>query len=651
MMRRAALMITTLGLAFLAVAAGRGASQTNAGGGAAPDSSKPVVDSTAVDRFAPTSSSYVKGSDVDISLGSIMSTTIDPGKGWTLTNSVMIERKRYRAREMEDINENLGGQATKIEPGLYAIDLSIGESYSRKKTLGLGRFGKEIVYNNERAGFGFAFSRPVLGATKSVLGISADGQQGLNDFKYVRSLSGGMGGSLDYTFGENLTMSGGFGTGRQRQTSDIGLIKFGAMPSSDDTLRAGFGYGRGDTKVIEVSYVRSDGIERTVMPPLGNSLEILDDPSKATKEITTHKGEELSVKSAVKPASFLSVDFQFQHRLANQDYAVQKQLSSGSENTDISANTSYQYSKSGRVNVKISRSESVNDYGPKSPSSFKERSNLLSMSLSHRISDSLSVNLSGTGYLKQRFFSDRESNPRDADYLYYHGEANLRGTPVPRISTDVTMAADRYETINIDFSLSGDNRVDYQYRVGPMITLKPATWVSISQDYTVKIEYTDFVYTEDKNYLNRTTTLNSKANFRIFRPLTFNMRHSYLMKDTGSYLMREGGRRYNRSNGNREQSLFLDMRYEVKRDFSIRAQADFRNQRGDVVGLKNGRKAVVSSTLFESGGMKVGVLRNKKIGSGGAINLDISYVRRYGPYITEERKEYWDFNSSVNLRF
>jgi hypothetical protein len=651
---RASAVSTVLALLFIGSTAGMAASPPNPSdpASAPSDNTGRVIDTTAVvDRFAPTSSSYVKGSEIDISLGSRMNMTINPGSDWTLTNSLAIERRRFRAREMEDVNRSLGGRATKSKADVYALDFSVGESYSRKRTLGLGRFGKEIIYNNENASLDYTFSKPLLGAAQSLFAFSAAGRRGLNDFKYDRSIAGSLSGALNYSVGKVISVSGGFGTNRRRESSDIGSIKFAPMPSSGDTLRGGFSYTRSEGSALRVNYSRMGGVERTVMPPLGNSLEILDDPSKAAKEEAKHKGEELSVNSTIEPFSFLSMEFQFQHSAVSQKYVVDKRLSMEREDTDLSANATYQYAKFGVMSVQMSMSESGDDYGPLSLSSFKERGHTVGMSLSQKISDSLSVNLSGTSYLKQRYYSKRDINPRDADYLYYHGEASIKASPVPRISTDVTMAADRYETINIDRTLSGDNRVDYQYRVGPMITLRPARWVSLSQDYTVKIEYTDFVYTEDKNYLNRTTTLNSSANFTVFRPLTFVVRHSYLMKDTGSYLMREGEQRYNRSNENREQILFLDMRYLVQRDFTIKAQADFRNQRNSVFGTLDGRKAVVAATLSESGGMRVGFVRNKKIGRAGSVNLDISYVRRYGPYMTEERREYWDVNSNITLKF
>ena len=56
------------------------------------------------------------------------------------------------------------------------------------------------------------------------------------------------------------------------------------MPSNADSVRAGLSYGRGTTKTVDVSYSWLKGVDRKVMPPLGNTYEILNDPSKAKRE-------------------------------------------------------------------------------------------------------------------------------------------------------------------------------------------------------------------------------------------------------------------------------------------------------------------------------------------------------------------------------
>lgn len=611
-----------------------------------------AVDTAAAkDRFAPTSSSYMRSGDLDVTLGSKMDMVSHPGRGWSLTNSIMVEQRRYRSRDAEDVGKNLANQAAKVEPGLYAVAISIGESYRKNKTFGSGRFGQEIVIDNETANLKFDLTKPLLGAQRSLLSVGAEGRRGQNDFKYDNAISGSVSGTLGYTAGDILNVVGGFGTMRKRERSEIGTIQFGAMPSNTDTVRVGAGFGRGEKKLLDVRYNRYEGVDRRVMPPLGNSFEVLDDPSKAKREEAKKSGRELLVLSSVRPFSSLVVDFDFSHVKDSQRYLVDERLSMESEKTSLAAAAVYRYAKDGGVRINVSTRVDSTNYGPSSLSSYWEREHKVSLGLTHKLTDSLSIAMNGATFLRQRFYVKRAASPRDADYLYYHGDVSIKAAPFPRIGTDVVMSADRYETINMAASISGDNRVDYQYRVAPTITLRPAKWVQLSQEYAIKIEFTDFVYTEDKNYLNRTTTLGTKATLTVLRPLVFGFRHSYLMKDTGSYLMRAGERRYSKSSGNEEHSLYLDATYQPNPDFMIRASSDFRNQQSNIFGAKDGRRIITSKKLFESGGMRLGFVRKKNIGSSGAIDLNVAYVRNFGKYITEARKKYWDVNSAITLRF
>jgi hypothetical protein len=181
--------------------------------------------------------------------------------------------------------------------------------------------------------------------------------------------------------------------------------------------------------------------------------------------------------------------------------------------------------------------------------------------------------------------------------------------------------------------------------------VRPAKWLDLSQKYSVKIEYTDFVYKDDENYLNRTTSMITEAKLKVLRPMLFNFRHIYLMKDGGSYLLRDGRRKYNRSGENFEHGLFLSAHYRPRIDLSLLAEVDFRMQESNRLGFVGGDKVVVSSNVYESGGMKLGIKREREFWENGRMDFDISYVRRFGPYISPERREYWEIDSSIAFNF
>ena len=423
------------------------------------------------------------------------------------------------------------------------------------------------------------------------------------------------------------------------------------MPSRADTVRVGADYGRGDAKLLSVGYERIAGVDRRVAPPRGSSLEILDDPSLAQEEEARLNSETLDVKSFIAPFPFMAVSIDFLHDVSTRRHTVDTRLSKESESTSLSASTDYRFSATGMMNVTVSAKERADDYGPLSLSSFSEKEKRVLMRLKQDITDSLSVSMTGTAALRQRFFKKREANPRDADYLRYQLEGTVNASPLPRMRTSILGVVIRNETINIDRTLSGDNRIDYQYRIVPKIYLDPAGWLNLSQEYMIKIEYTDFVYKENENYLDRTTTMITSANIKVLRPLALLVKHSYLMRDSGSYLLRDGIRKYNRDGENLDYGLSFKAQYQAMKDLSFIAEADFKTQESNRLGFQEGEKVVVSSTLYDSGGMKLGVKRKSTFWGSGKIDLDINYVKRFGPYLSAERREYWIINSSIAYTF
>jgi len=608
-------------------------------------------DSVATDPFIPMWRSFMKADDTDVGLGSEMRVRGLPGYGWTTNSVLRIEKKYFRARDMEDVSQQLTTNARKDSPGLYDVSVNMGETYSKKKTLGLARYGKDLIYDTKSATIDAAFVKPILGASSSRLSVKGGARGGTQDFKYDKSIAGGVSGAMTYELGDLVRVRAGGGASYKRETSEVGSVVFPGMPSRSDTVAVGAEYGPRANRVISVDYERVAGVERRVSPPRGSSLEILDDPSLALEEEARLNSEKLKINSRVNPFPFMAVSINFTHDVSERKHKVDTRLSNESETNNLSASTDYKFSRGGRMNITVSTADKTIDYGPLSLSSYSEKEKKAVLRAKQDITDSLSVGVTGSASLRQRFFKKREANPRDADYLRYQIEGTVEATLLPRIRTSIIGGVIRYETINIDKTLSGDNRVDYQYRLVPKIYLDPTGWLSLSQEYTIKIEYTDFVYKEDENYLDRTTTLTTNANLRVVRPLNLSIRHTYLMRDSGSYLLREGIRKYNRDNENYDYGLYIKAKYRATAEMSFIAEVDFKTQETNRLGFQAGEKVVVSSTVYDSGGLKLGVVRKRTFWGNGKIDFDINYVRRFGPYLSAERREYWIVNSSIAYTF
>jgi hypothetical protein len=618
-------------------------------GGACAQEAAP--DTAAVDMFIPIWTSFMRSGVSDVSIGSQMQARISPPGGWNINSSIGVQTKSYRSRYMQEVFEQIMNMATKTEPGSYKVDFIVGETYSKKQTLGLARFGKDIVFENEHASGGAVLSRRILGASSAQFSVSGEAKRGQNDFKYDNAISGGVGGSISYVFGGLLAITGGGGLMRKRETSEVGTISFDRMPSHADTIGVGMRFGKGPNKLLAIEYDKVSGISRWVAPPRGNSLEIIDNPEAAQEEESRLNEESLNVQSAAQIFPFLFVGVDLEHRLRSQKNKVDERLSKETENTALAASTDYNYSKGGKLHFDVRIAEGLVDYGPTSVSSYSENEKKFVMRAQQKVTDSLDVSISGSASLKQKFFTKKDANPRDADYLYYTLGGNVRAAPFPRIQVEIEGTMSLYETINVDKSFSSDNRQDYLYWLSPKIKIRPAEWLDLSQKYSVKIEYTDFVYKDDENYLNRTTSMITEARISSMRSFVFNFRHLYLMKDSGSYLLRAGGRKYNRSGENFEHGLTLSAQYRYSLELSFLAQVDFRTQESNRLGFVGGEKVVTSSNMYESGGLRLGIKRERKFWKSGSLDFDINYVRRFGPYISPESREYWDIDSSIAFNF
>lgn len=611
-----------------------------------------AADTTEVDAFKPSWESSMSANDSELKLGSMVRIQYESSNGWILSNRTKVQKRKFRLLDTEELTEELSATAAKIDPGFYIFNFRVGENYTRKTLVGLARFGKDLVIDTESATFSFVLMRPLLGARSSQISIMGDARRGLNDFKYDRTLAGSASAFLRYGIGDSLRVHGGFGTSRKREESEIGsAIAFDGMPSRADTIRADIDYGVGLKKPFHLSYNRREGVRRLVTPPRGNALEVLDDPEAAQEEEERMVGQTFEMSSFVHPLSFVSLDLSFKHQENEQRNRFDTRLSRDAKDTEIAAKMLYDYSERGTLTFDVENAKSDYYLGPLSLGSYEEKDKKVGMGVVHRITDSLRVTLRGSMSLTQRFLKKREQNPRDRDVLYYAGSASMTAVPFPGVNTTVNFTFNRREMINIDKTLSGDNRIDYLYQFVPMLRLKPMAWLTMNQNYLLKFESTEFVFDENNNALDRTIGVETKATFTIRMNLGFSFRHEYKKRDTGSYLRRGGERRYNRTAENIDNNLYLQLNYKYTEDFLIRGSARFQAQESNRLAREGTRNIVVSSSTFESGEFRVGLDRKRSIGAGGEFDLKIDYVRRYGPNVTAERKEYWIIDASLKFAF
>ncbi len=425
------------------------------------------------------------------------------------------------------------------------------------------------------------------------------------------------------------------------------------MPSHSDTLKARLVIGKTkDKKLVNLTYKKEIGTIREAQPPFGNSMEILDDPELVKEERNDKRGEVLIVESAAKVSERISMDVTFNRNYSDQKFMIEDRRNKEYETKNIKAGLSFKYHSRGTFGISLKRSESDTELGPTSIASYRTRDYSLSGSLSQALSDSLSMTISASTSMNQKFFKKRAQNPRDADYLNSSLDCELDGHLFHAIKTTIAFSTLRTETINIDASLSGDNRVDFQYLLSPRLEFDPVPWIKLWQKYEIKLDYTEFTFDPDRNYLDRNTSLETDASLKIFKSMKLGLNHNYQMKDTGSYLSRTGGEKlYGPTNENFEHRLRLKCDYNPSVDMLVFVRTTYKTQTSNSLGTIDGKRRVISTSGSDSGDMKVGFERTRKIADTGKLDLDVAYVKRYGPFISEDRKQYWEINMNITLEF
>ena len=69
------------------------------------------------------------------------------------------------------------------------------------------------------------------------------------------------------------------------------------------------------------------------------------------------------------------------------------------------------------------------------------------------------------------------------------------------------------------------------------------------------------------------------------------------------------------------------------------------------LGEVDGTKGIVSTRFYDSGEMSLGLSRTTQLTKSGKADLNIGWVRRFGPNLTKERREFWDIDLNVVINF
>jgi hypothetical protein len=313
---------------------------------------------------------------------------------------------------------------------------------------------------------------------------------------------------------------------------------------------------------------------------------------------------------------------------------------------ELSGDLGYRMQSGTEVSLQLQNSEALRDLGAQSVSSYNDVRKRASLVVRRAFTQTFNVEVSGSQSISQAFYIRYADNPRDRDQLDSAIRTRITSSPFEKISTQMFMSYTVSDFINIDPSQSGNNRRKERYDFRPTITYRMNDRVSVEQDYGLAIEFTDFTFTGDENFLDRNISFSNRVSHTVSARLRTVYFYSLVLHDRGSYLPEvEGGERFLAvDREDRTDRLELSFVWKVNDHISLLAKNEYSRRRDETLASNNVR-------YTRDGGIEGGATGAYNWGVGRDLAFTLKRTERFSPFGTDDQKKFWTANLSFKYAF
>ena len=185
---------------------------------------------------------------------------------------------------------------------------------------------------------------------------------------------------------------------------------------------------------------------------------------------------------------------------------------------------------------------------------------------------------------------------------------------------------------------SYDFRPEFTYTVNPRIEIR--------QTYGLNIEFTEFDFNPNDNFLDRNFTFTNNFKTHLTPRLTTDVYYQLRLHDRGSYLAPEPGqeRLLDIEQEDRRDQMTISFRYDVTPSLAMLGKTDYSQRREE-------QPAFGTSTTFTDGGLELGVEGNYQWGNDRRLTLRLIKANRFGQFSSPEQENYWIMDTTLNYAF
>jgi hypothetical protein len=280
---------------------------------------------------------------------------------------------------------------------------------------------------------------------------------------------------------------------------------------------------------------------------------------------------------------------------------------------------------------------------PSKPGTYDDNSKRLTFNWNQTLSSTLRFTVVSGISLVQTTYTDTD-NDRDQRYQF----ANLRISSklFPKVQTTVFVEVAQTDKFNIKSSRSQNNETETRFDLRPEFTYKINDRISLTQKYGLNIEFSDFLFQADQNFLDRNITFANTFNVRLTPALTAEVFYSYLLHTKGSYLEPFPGaeRLLSTNQKDRRDEITIKFRYQLNSHIAAIGRNEY-SQRKDLFATG------AAAAAFKTGGLELGLEGDYKLGTQNGLRFTVRRVKRFGRFNSPEQQDFWVMDTALNVTF
>ncbi len=605
-----------------------------------------AVETGLIKKITPVYSGSIRGNASRLTMGNRFSNTLLFSNGLTMTTTIRADESKYRDQDRADNTKEMSHTMMKmLKPGLLVNGLLSDNRVDNRIVTFTGAVQNFIV-ENKRAHVNAQYSKSVkegfgVNGTSSIA-VSSSKQ----NFKKDRSLDGSIGGGINYELGDRITARVRGYLYKSDDRSEAGSLNYKGLGASEDSLRSTVSVQVTDSSRIGFEYVRYNKTRDYIDLPRGvffeQDLQAVD--LIAEKELRNTRM--MRVSANTKPIHGFSIKMTARHSEQTTDFAKEKRRTGKNVSDILSGTLVYNLGEKTKADFKLERKKVFHDQGGQPLSSYNEVQQSVRATLRHAFTKTLSLNLVANTSLSQSKYVYSDVNPRDWDRLNQNINLNLRSSPFPKVSTSIVLSVTSVEFVNIDASLSGDNRKETTYDLRPSITYRLSDRIQIQQEYNLNVEFTDFVFTDEDNFLDRNIRFTNQVTAQLSGSINVEFYYTLHLHDGGSYLREYPGaeRLLAIDSEDRKDQTRIKMRYTITKNLTALCEQEYNRRIDRIV-------ATGQETEFTDGGIRGGLMGNYKWGNNQSVTFTLMKANRFGRFNSDAQNDYWEMDTQVKYNF